>query len=330
MRYFFLLLTALLLTACGKADKFTVEVKMEDLGIEVIRMIYISDGGRLLTVEGRAKKPGDPVRLEGESADYTLARLLRADGTPLTCFTARNGEKIKINISADGSEIEIKGNEACDSLTAFNRSVATLGPADVNRRIARFVKANPASVASTMLLVTRFDAAANPEMADSLYSLLEPTVKSSGVVKGWAEQLALAVSDDNSRKLPAITVYGPADSVISITAFSNPHTLIAFTPPVRTDSIDRLLRRLRSDYSSKRLKIYEITLNTDSSAWNREAKRDSSRWSRGWVPGGAASPALRRLNITRCPFFIVADSSGSQCLRTSSVGAIERQFETIR
>lgn len=321
MRHFILILLAVALTACGSSDSFTVSVEMENLGLEALRMTYVSSG-RVLTAEGRAKEPGDAVELTGESEVYTLVRLMRADGSHLATFPARNGEHVRIKLDGDGGLESMTGNTPCDSLSAFLSRTAKLDPAAMDNAIARYVRENPASVASTVLLVSRFDAAANPEMADSLFAMLTPEVKSRGIVEGWSEQLSLASLEQLERRIAPMTLYGTGDSTVTFAVTTSPYTLLAFTPMHRPDSIAAKLRTLRADRPRKRLNIIEITLNADSAAWNQAVARDSATWRRAWVPGGAASPALRRLSISRTPFFILTDSTGRQIYRGPSLTAL--------
>lgn len=318
-----LLLTALLLASCAQSDTFTVTAEIENAGVETIILSYFADG-HLQQVNGHAPEAGKPVKLTGSSAGYTLAQLKRPDGEVIATFTARNGDRITVRTAA-GTLPQISGNGPCDSLTMFvndNASLVRAGhsPA-LSKAVERYVTAHPQSVTSTLLLVTLFDASQQPETADSLYSRLAIDVKAPGIVDGWAEQLSLATTDRMSVRVPPLTIYGKGDSAVSFVAISKPYSFIAFTQGTRHDSIDREMRRLQRDHAVKRLQILEITLDADSAAWNSATTRDSATWQRGWNPGGAASPALRRLSVPRTPFFIVTDSTGTQIYRGTSVSA---------
>lgn len=323
MRAFCIILVSIMLAACGQSDSFTVTADIESLGVETLTLSYFSHG-HLQQVNAHAPEAGKPVKLTGESADYTLAWLRRANGETVATFTARNGDHIKVTVT-ENSLPEITGNAPCDSLSIFladNAQLVRKGHSPrLSEAVERYVTEHPQSVTSALLLVTLFDAAAQPAMADSLYSRLATEVKSPGIVDGWAEQLSLATIDLMTQKIPPLTIYGPADSAITLVATAKPYTLLAFSQGTRPDSVDRGMRDMRKKHSAKRLEMLEITLDGDSAAWNTSFGRDSATWQRGWNPGGPASPALRRLSVPRTPFFIVADSTGTQIYRGPSVSA---------
>lgn len=313
----------LVLTACGSRDSFTVEARVDGLGVEALWMVYYADG-QLNQSEGRPAEPGDPAKFVGASADYTLVTLRRFNGSDIVGFPARNGDKIKVTVNADGS-VAVSGNAACDSLTAFysrHRSLIESGPSPkLSAAVARFVEANTASVASTVLLTTLFDASASTARADSLYAMIAPEARAPGIVAGWSEQLDLASQDELNRRLGPFTVYSRGDTAMSFVATISPYSLIAFTMTDRADSVASALQRLRADFSDRRLKMLEVTVNTDSAQWARQMANDTARWTRGWVPGGAAAPVVRRMSVTGIPFFIVADSTATQIYRGTSVTA---------
>ena len=331
MRALLLTLTLMMLAACGRSDSFSVTVEVEDLGVETLTLSYYS-GGHVVQIRSHADKAGEPVKFKGSSKEYTLASIKRPDGGLIATFAARNGDKIKVT-ATQSEPPAIHGNAPCDSLTAFLTQHAALvmsGPSrQLSDTIGKYITDNTSSVVSALLLTTLFDASSQPEAADSLYSRLSTAVKTPGITDGWADQLSLATVDMLSVRIPPLTIYGKGDSIITFVSTSATASLLAFTPSPRPDSITRILSVLRRDNTKKRLAMLEIGLDTDSAKWNTEALRDTARWKMGWNPGGPASPALRRLSVPRMPFFIVADSTGTQIYRGPSVTIASNTIESI-
>lgn len=324
-----LLGASLLAAACGRSDSFQVTASIDGLGVETLTLAYFADG-HLQQVNAHPPEAGEPAVFEGKSDSYTLARLLRADGTVVATFTVRNGDEVTIATTprAEGAEKggsplpRFGGSAAADSLEAFFASHARLvaaGPSGaLNDTIAAYLGRNPRSAVSTLLLVSLFDAATRPEAADSLYNLLDISAKTPGLVDGWAEQLSMAVPDNISDKIAPLTLYGREDSTVTFVATAKSYSLLAFLAGNRHDSIDSPMRALRKNHRKQRLQMIEIDMNADSASWNVAARRDSATWQRAWMPAGNASPALRRLNLPSFPFFIVADSTGRQLYRGRS------------
>ena len=65
----------------------------------------------------------------------------------------------------------------------------------------------------------------------------------------------------------------------------------------------------------------DVELDIDTPAWRRITRPDSAGWIQAWLPGGTASRGIDSLAVPSLPYFIVADSTGSQLLRTPSAAA---------
>lgn len=320
----------LALCACSGGDSFSVTAKLDGQGVETIVMRFY-DGEGLKTVDGHAEKAGAPVKLTGHSEQWTIVELRRGNGELIASFPACNGRKISVGADRDGN-FSLKGFPEADSLSAFinrNHALIKRGPSEkLNAAIADYIKANPASIAATTLLLTRFDASGHPEQADSLFSLLKPEARPATLIAGWAEQLQQTHIDRLSRHVSPFSIHGTRDSLISFSAISTPYSVLAFIGSKRPDSLARTFGNLRREWPSKRLKLTEVWLSTDSARFTRAMEKDTARWTRGWVAGGAASPSLRRLAISSVPFFIVTDSTGRQIYRGPSLSSAASTLST--
>lgn len=65
----------------------------------------------------------------------------------------------------------------------------------------------------------------------------------------------------------------------------------------------------------------------DSARWKQATARDSATWVQAWAPGSAASVDFQRLAIPALPYFVVADSSGTQVWRGGSVKLMKKNIE---
>lgn len=336
MRICNLLLTifvaALSLTSCGDSKHFRVEATFDGLGAESVEMIYAGDEG-VQRIAGRADAEGR-VSLQGSSAEPVIVWLMRSNGDPICFLLARNGEKISVAMKpGDYSTFTIEGsddNEALGKFFADNAGIMD-NPArrrDLDAAIARYVGANPSSIASTALLVTLYDAENDPAAADKLFGSLSLEARKASLTADFRSLLANAVVTNDEMLLHPFSIYDKNDSLISFLPTSKPYSLLAFTSLDKPDSVTAMLRRVRGRHDKARLEMMEIGLWGDPDTWRADVRGDSATWRQGYAAGGPSSTALRRYKVPRTPFFIITDSTGRATLRTSGVAAVEKYLQS--
>ena len=117
-----------------------------------------------------------------------------------------------------------------------------------------------------------------------------------------------------------VTTFSPRKHRLSLLVFSDENS-------GRADSIVPALRRLRKAHTDKALGIIDISLDTDTLAWQSSTRNDTATWDAAWGTGGIASAALRPLAIPRLPYFIVTDSVGSQIYRGASISQALKKID---
>ena len=71
-------------------------------------------------------------------------------------------------------------------------------------------------------------------------------------------------------------------------------------------------------------------MDTDTIKWRRQARRDSVKnWQRYWAIGGEANISLMPLELPRTPYFIVSDSTGTQCYRGDNYSKAEKKIKEL-
>lgn len=331
------LLTILLwltVASCGKSDSFRLDAAVSGLGSEEVEMIYIDPASGAQRVTARADAEGR-FRLEGSSAEPVIVSVCRSNGEPLFDFIAANGDRIKASMTlGQPATLAMEGTDANKEFAVFVAAHADLASTSgravsLNRAVAAHVRANKDKLSSAAVLVTLYDASIDPAGADSLLNQIAVSARPSSVTTPFRNLLAQAVDPYAGETVRPLTFVGANDSLSGFVATTRPYAILAFTAPHKPDSVRRMLRELRRDYSRRRLDIVELALWGDSASWRADIRPDSATWSQGWVVGGAASYGLRRLNIPRTPFFILTDSTGIQRLRTSSVRAVRAALKEL-
>lgn len=329
----FSVIVTLLLVSCSKDDFFKIEGETGDGSSHIIELTYL-EGGAFKRVTCQADESGKWT-LEGSSSTPTLASLSVSGGAELATLVVANGDRIKITIPGDGEsgEIKVKGNKTSELLAKFDsetqRAIIEGKGTDINRRVAEFIKNNPKEMASSALLVSRFDSRGNEILADSLMGLIAPSARPTGVMQNFAATIANQLSTESSSDLTAMTLYDRRDTTIRYNPARQSYTLFAFVDTQRKmrDSIIPLLRNLKETWPDKRLAAIEVSLARDSAIWKQSTSGDSATWIQVWAPGTVASLNFRKLAIRRVPYFIVADSTGRQLYRGSSIEEASAELE---
>lgn len=312
----------LTLAACNKGDKFRVSGVIDGAGSRPIELMYCPAGAARVikshAVDGK-------FIVEGEATRPALA-FISIGGEQLITLIVENGDEIECKLSLSEPLLaEVNGSKVNERLSKFIRSNAKViaggNPRLVNPLVAEFVKKNSDNYAATAAMLTLYQSAGYETAADSLMSIISPKARPAAVLLNFTATLATQLAADTRSPIQSMSLVNNRDSIIRYNPFRHSVTLLAFVGTERDcrDSVVPVLRKLRAAYPVKRLETIEISTATDSATWRKSVANDSAKWAQVWAPGTVASPALRKLNVARSPFFIVVDSTGTQLIRTPSL-----------
>lgn len=322
-------------TACGGGKGFTISCEIKGLDNRGVEMVYATPRGLSHTTH---HPDGDRLELHGESAELTSVELFTIDGELLASLVAQNGDKIKLTMTLGNLQsLKVTGQDASRDYTAFvmeHIALFTLGKADaVNSLIADYVRANPNSAASTMLLVNRFVTDGYELLADSLLGSIDPKARPALLTGSWAKALGEQVSIGARKDLKMFTLRVARDTFARYTPSLQGFALLAFNDGVKPDTTLKRLQAMRADMSKRRLSMMEISLAPDSAMWRSHIERDSmkvdAKWIQAWAPGGVASSQIRRLAVARTPYYIVTDSTASVRYRGSSLAEADSLLRSL-
>ncbi|MBD5234111.1 MAG: hypothetical protein HDS65_08045 [Bacteroidales bacterium] len=314
-------LLSLISAGCSDSEQFRVNGTIEGKPTLNLRANYYSNGAfrSIITAcrDGEFEffaSSDNPVILEITDYEYhPMARLL-----------VRNGETYKVEMTqgdrfaskTSGSDI----NSRWSGLVSGNADSLRLSP---NNFIAHYIGSHPDDMLSTILLVTEYNAAADPEQADSLLALIAPEARPSSLTDGFNHLLSRLVSESAEAPVKPFAYVAHNDTLKTFPAAGKLNLLSLSTTDNNRDSIVSSLRRLHRNRSRLQLSLTDIILDHDTiEAW-RGVRSDSAAWQQGWLPGVTANPALDPLGIPSLPYFIVCDSTGTQLMRTSRISEAE-------
>lgn len=326
---------ACVLWGCGDGFTFTAEGSIEEVGTQNMRVVYFANGSvNLLTVpvkEGKFEFKGKtdaPTMLEFYTANKSLlGRAYVAGGDNIECQLFKNSP-YKAQIT--GNEVSQRWSKWLkENLTTIARGDA----AKINKEVAKYINANKSDVLSTLLLLTEYDSSHNGDEATKLLAAIAPEARPAHLLESYETLLERSNNVKARERLSMTSYFSSTDSIKTFVPHDASYSIVAFTNnDVRKNGEPaNTLRSLRKEYQPKRLQVMEISFDTDTTVWKRSIKTDSATWRQGWVAGAASAHSIERLGITRVPFFIVADSTGTQLYRGTSLSeataTVKKQFK---
>ena len=186
MRYILLFALALVLTCCTDNEQFRVNGVIEGNPTINLRVAYYADGAYQTQIT--AAREGK-FEFYGSSRQPTVVEIYDYEYRLLGRVYAANGQTLDVKLARSNPyDLSVDGNETAKAWADFLRANADSLRADnakANDIIGRYIAANPASTVSTLLLLTSFDSAAEPLMADSLLGLIAPEARPSALTDGY-------------------------------------------------------------------------------------------------------------------------------------------------
>lgn len=320
---------ALLAAACGDSGRFNVQGTMEGGRTTNLRYAYYNGSA---FVQGITAVRDGRFQFEGNSAQPALIELFDNDYRPMGSLYAANGDEIECHVDpSDPYRLRASGRNELERWTTWLREHADglAEGADANELVADYVVRHPDDIVSALLLTTLFDASrpGAAERADSLLNLVAPESRPFNLTQGLISQLQ-AVHGSASLRVADFRVRVPGERYDSLRLKDKPLWLFTFTSEQsgRRDSVVAALRDVQR-YHSRRVRIVDISLDADTLAWRRLTRPDSAEWTQAWLPGGTSAVGIDSLALPRLPYFIVADSTGRQLLRTGSISEAAKYID---
>lgn len=312
-------------------NAFRIEVALADDFTHTYRVQYyaaVSDGGRY--VESAIPVSAGKGEIEGATRYPTIVYLFDSGEMPVLIFYAERGDKIKITgKGTNPAAWDVGGNEVNEAWSKWRHdnldALEKRDPQEINKAVAAYVKANPATKLATLLMLTTYNRREDEKGYLELWNAIPEKFKSPELLKavGRPDQFTSDILPPDD--LGSLRLHAFRDTVITLDSKVGKITLLWFRRSennLLTDEVKDSLRSLHRTFGdSSKLRIAEIAFEPDTVTWVREVLADSTGWIHAIVPAAEASEDAMRLQVGRTPFFIVADKAGRQRYRGSDLKA---------
>lgn len=283
--------------------------------------------------------------MQGVSLEPTVGRILIPGSDGIGIWIEPGNEITISGKESDPAKWDVGGNEINREWTAF-RLRNSVNPDSLQSRIAGYIKKNPESRLSSLLLLTEFDRRGHEEEFADLWNTLDKKAKAEETARlcGDADLMSeypftltrngKLRYDAPRREIRSLLIKGKNNRSRILKFRPGEPTLLWFyrrSDSFRADIVDTLKRLLKERTDSTESRITTISMDADPIVWNASTSADSLKGAiEGWMPLATADRRARMLGVTSSPYFIVIDPKGRQTYRGESVSEAARAFRKLK
>lgn len=338
---------ALMLTGCVKNEfKIDFEFPKDHIGNYLITYYaWDSRGGRWMeqtaSIQEGVAAAGGITRLP------TLVYISDASSpsNSLAIYVER-GDQIKVTGEGrDMSGWTVKGNKVSELWTEWRKEAYPKKRDNkaFEKSIEEYVRRNPSSELSVLILMTEWNRRENPEGFVKLWNSIDESVKDQQLIEmcGAPDLIGVEFATNAKGKLEYSKNAGlkifplrSRDNGLDTLKFSKVRGSILYfysdNDSERRETADSL-KALSKAYpdSTKRI-IADVFMDSDSVTWVNFIRRDSIKGGiRGWEPRGLAEEDIVKLGVARVPWFVVKDKQGKETYSGDELKEAVKAFRKI-
>lgn len=303
------------MTGCT-SDKFRVDVNLKGLGNQNVRVVYLDANSSTADVWVRAEK--DQFIIEGMCQSPSLLIIYNSMNVPILKTVVSGGDNLEIKGEIlSPLEVVIKGSEASEQWSLFmtkNKSKYDMPDGQLlNAEIEKFVKSNPKSIVSTLLLMVDY-APTRDGQIDELLKTIDDSAKPQSLMMSYntmklnkkapiTKLNIFTLYDQETEDYEAVNLVG-----------SKPSVLLFWDRDLNENERSNAIEELKM-LDNNLVNIIDINIDSDSAGWHKTTENDGTSWKHYWVPGSIMKSDMLKLQVTSIPTVIVTDSTGNQLYR---------------
>lgn len=322
-----------------KKNGFQMDFSLpENLSANYNVTYYASGKNGGITVQAVASVQAGVCQLMGATYNPTLVYVWeRKQIFPLVIYVER-GQKIKIS-GETGSPLDwdVAGNDINGELTSWrleNAEILVKGDEEqINRAVEEYVRSNPSSPASTLILLCYFTRNNNESLYSELFASLRGEAKNDRWISMVGRSDQLSTNSSYPARLYSMVMRSAEDGADTLRFCHHGPTLIFFWNNgmnERKEIFDSVKVLLKETPDTLRRTIADICVDSDSISWRGPLKKDSvDGLVRLWAPLSLAEPDLIKLKVNAIPYYIVFDSLGYQSYRGTDLDSAIIDFRRL-
>ncbi|MBR5087643.1 MAG: hypothetical protein IKX31_11640 [Muribaculaceae bacterium] len=303
------------LCSCSN-NKFQADIELKGLGNQRVRIVYCGADGNIVDTWQLAEK--DHLLIKGSCASPSMMYIYNSMSVSIMRLVVSGGDKIKVtgklinsyDLKVEGSDILVKWN---NFIVQHKAAYQVKNPQMLNPEIEKFVKSNPRSVVSTLLVLFDYSPSDDTKI-DKLLEMIDDVAKPNSLLESYNAMKSRIIKP--STEIGTLNLFELISQDFESTSFKGgkPSVLFFWDKLMENNERKTVIEELKM-LDQEKVKIVDINIDADSTSWNSTVSGDSTSWKHYWVPGSMMNSEVIRLQIVSTPTIIVTDSLGKQLYR---------------
>lgn len=305
-----------LLTACGGKNNThqvaTIQGEIKGLGDDTL---YIYSIDELYDRVDSIPVKQDKFTATLNTDTVVTALMLFGNGDKYPIVFKRNNNIIIKGDTANLNKLTISGNNENVEYTAFCQQVATDSLNTATDLAETFIKSNPGSLVSIMLLDKYFVQAqeADIKKIKELASSMTGELRDRPYIEKLLQQLKKLEETKVGSSITYFSLPNNKGERISKNTFKDKYTLIHFWASwdkASRDSLAALRRIYNAEKKNKLFAMLGVSLDVNKQEWENAIEADTLKWEQACDLTGWENSLVQQLPIEKLPFNILISPYG--------------------
>ncbi len=302
---------------CKKENKpFKVKVELQGLGAQQVRVVYSgADGG---IVDSWVKCQNNAFEIEDKCSNPSLLIVYNQMNVPIVKLVVAGGDKLEVKGKVlEQYELDVKGSEMAEQYNAFivkhKMEYKSANNQALNTAIENYVKDNPKSIVSTVLVLNDYSPS-DDKAIDKLLAMIDDKAKPEPLMESY--NLLKARAKKPATKITSLNIFeqSSGDFQVANIKGDKPSIIVFWDRDLGMNDRKKIFDELKMIEPSQ-AQVMDISLDIDSTGWHYTTHRDATTWKHYWVPGSMMNGEIVSLQVNTTPTIIVTDSLGNQQYR---------------
>ncbi|MBR5118786.1 MAG: hypothetical protein IK100_09100 [Muribaculaceae bacterium] len=326
-----LALVVAVMCGCKKENKpFKVKAELQGLGSQQVKVVYSgADGG---IVDYWARCENNSFEIEGTCSNPSLLMVYNKMNVPIIKLVVAGGDKLEVkgkilepyDLRVEGSEMAKQYN---DFLVKHKTEYKSANTQALNTAIENFVKDNPKSIVSTVLVMLDYSPGDDTAI-DKLLEKIDDSAKPESLIDSY--NLLKARAKKPATKLTSLNIFeqSTGDFQMAHIKGDKPSVIVFWDRKLGSNKRKEIFDEMKM-LDLSQVQVMDISLDIDSTGWYFATHQDGTTWKHYWVPGSMMNGEIVNLQVNTTPTIIVTDSLGNQQYRGDNPIKARQTVENI-
>ena len=256
--------------------------------------------------------------IDGTCSNPSLLIVYNVMNVPVIKLIVPGGDKLEVKGKVlEQYELEVKGSEAAELYNAFmvkhKMEYKSGNNQPLNTAIESFVKDNPKSVVSTVLVLLDYSPSDDTAI-DKLLDKIDDSAKPESLMASY--NMLKARSKKPATKITSLNIFEQSSGDFQMAKIKGdkPSLIFFWDRDLGLNDRNKIIEEMKMIERSQ-AQVMDISLDIDSTGWYYATHQNSTSWKHYWAPSSMMNGEIVSLQVDKVPTIIVTDSLGNQVYR---------------